>query len=396
VIGRRARRPCAVRRGLLALPGVWATEGLARAAEGAAPPPRPPRYEVAGRALPARGLPGMPGPYPGRVVRARSPRVLDAAGERVDTAVLREMLARAMTALTGDRDPRDSWRRFFRPADVVGLKVNVVGRPHVVSSPELVLEIVRNLRELGVAPANIVLYDRFTSQLVEAGYDRVLPAGVQIVGAEDSRGSLLAYDPRVFVDASFFGEDDTRSNLMRLVTERLTRIINVPNVKDHGAAGVTGCLKNIAYGSFSNVARSHTSVDGTTHTRSFIGTLAAVEPLRSRTVLQIADGLRGVWHGGPFARTRRWMFYPRQLLVGTDPVAVDVVLRDLVEQRRRAEGVISVWDRDRRHLKAGASDGRPEANVNTFIREPAHIEHAATLGLGVAERHRLAIEEVEV
>ncbi len=53
-------------------------------------------------------------------------------------------------------------------------------------------------------------------------------------------------------------------------------------MKDHGAAGVTGCLKNIAYGNFSNVARSHQS--SKTNTLSFIGTLACVEPLRSKTV----------------------------------------------------------------------------------------------------------------
>ena len=45
--------------------------------------------------------------------------------------------------------------------------------------------------------------------------------------------------------------------MMRLITRRLTKIINIPNVKDHGATGATGCLKNIAYGSFSNVARTH-------------------------------------------------------------------------------------------------------------------------------------------
>ena len=62
-------------------------------------------------------------------------------------------------------------------------------------------------------------------------------------------------------------------------------------MKDHGATGATGCLKNIAYGSFSNVARTHHN--GRSHTKTFVGTLASVEPLRSRTVLQIMDGLRG-------------------------------------------------------------------------------------------------------
>ena len=81
-----------------------------------------------------------------------------------------------------------------------------------------------------------------------------------------------SYDPNTYVETNFFGEDDTRSNMIRLVTERFTKIINVPNMKDHGAAGVTGCLKNIAYGDFSNVARSHNREK--TNTLSFIGTLA--------------------------------------------------------------------------------------------------------------------------
>ena len=169
------------------------------------------------------------------------------------------------------------------------------------------------------------------------------------------------YDPSTYVEADFFGEEDTRSNLMRLVSGRLTKIINIPNMKDHGATGVTGCLKNIAYGSFSNVARTHSR--GVSHTLSFVGTLAAVEPLRSRTVLQIMDGLRGVWHGGPFARTRRYVFYPRQILFGTDPVAIDRLLLDVIDDKRKAEGAISIWDRSPSSLKTNDERGarpRPE------------------------------------
>ena len=138
-----------------------------------------------------------------------------------------------------------------------------------------------------------------------------LPEGVQIVAAERANRNVdnSGYDPATYLEADLFGEDDTRSNMMRLVSQRLTKIINIPNMKDHGATGVTGCLKNIAYGSFSNVARTHQN--GKSHTYSVVGTLASIEPLRSRTVLQIMDGLRGVWHGGPFARTTQYVFYPK-------------------------------------------------------------------------------------
>src|SRR5207302_5093303 len=162
------------------------------------------------------------------------------------------------------------------------------------------------------------------------GYGKYLPEGVNIQAAETSRGSIIGYDPRTYVETSFFGEEDTRSNLVRLVSETLTKIINVPNVKEHQAAGVTGCLKNIAYGNFSNVARSHRSEK--TNTLSFIGTLAAVEPLRSKTVLNIMDGLRGVWHGGPFSTEKRFRFYPKQMMFGTDPVAMDRLLLDIIEE----------------------------------------------------------------
>jgi uncharacterized protein (DUF362 family) len=226
-------------------------------------------------------------------------------------------------------------------------------------------------------------------------YAAHLPGAVRIVAAETANryAENSGYDPETYVEADLFGEEDTRSNMMRLVSRRLTKIINVPNVKDHGATGVTGCLKNVAYGSFSNVARTH--YRGRSHTYSFVGTLAAVEPLRSRTVLQVMDGLRGVWHGGPFARTRRYVFHPKRILFGTDPVAIDRLLIDMIEEKRKAEGAVSIFDRSKRRLRVDdvvARDADPDVNI--IVREPGHVEYASTLGLGVADRARISVEDV--
>jgi uncharacterized protein DUF362 len=354
-----------------------------------------PRYKVVSRYAPAE-VPGMPGPWPGRVVRARSSRLPTSADAVVDASVVSEMIERGMRALTGAPSSLAAWRRFFVPEDVVGIKVNAGGRPYCVSSPVIVAEIVRQLMAVGVKPAQIVLYERFFGQLAEVDYAPHLPEGVQIQAAE--RGNRAPeqrdYDPLTYVEAQFFGEEDTRSNMMRLVSERVTKIVNVPNMKDHGATGVTGCLKNVAYGSFSNVARTHDK--GVTHTLTAVGTLASVEPLRSRTVLQIMDGLRAVWHGGPFAPTKRFLFFPRQILIGTDPVAIDRLLLDVIDDKRKAEGAISIWDRDPKHLKPNdniARDGDP--NVNILIREPRHVEVAGRMGLGEWDLAKIQVEEVE-
>jgi hypothetical protein len=351
-----------------------------------------PKYRVVSHYQPA-AQPGMPGPYPGKVASVHAEKCIDTTTEKPDPAIVREMMAHGMRALTGDADVRDAWARFITPADVIGIKVNCSGAPGIMSSPVVVAEIVRNLMAVGVKPDAIWIYERFEEQIVTVHYDRYVPAGVHIWTAETTRGSTESYDPATYVETAFFDEDDTRSNLIRLVGTRFTKIVNVPNMKDHGASGVTGCLKNIAYGNFSNVARSHAGTQ--TNTYSFIGTLAAVEPVRSRTVLQVMDGLRGVWHGGPFLLSRKFNFYPKRILFGTDPVALDRLLLDIIDDKRKAEHAVSVWDRSTKYLGADR-DHENNPNVNQFVREPGHIEYAAHLGLGVYDLDKIKVASIEV
>jgi uncharacterized protein (DUF362 family) len=350
-----------------------------------------PSYKIVSH-FPASKATDMPGPYRGAVVRVHSENVIDAASERVDPGAVDKMLSAGMTSLTGAKSEKDAWASFFHSSDVVGIKVNCSGAPVIRASPEVVAGIVRNLMSAGVKPANIYIYERFLNQLVSVQYDRYVPQGVQIVAIENPPGSMVGYDPKTYVEVSFFGEDDTRSNLARLVTERFTKIINVPNAKEHQASGVTGCLKNLAYGDFSNVARSH--MREKTNTLSFIGTLASVEPLRSKCVLNIMDAIRAVWHGGPFSEERKYRFYPKLMMFSTDPVAMDRLLIDLIDDKRKAEGAPSVFDRspsliDRRaHL---------DFHKNTFIREPGHIEYAAkTFNLGEYDKSRIKLTSLDV
>jgi uncharacterized protein (DUF362 family) len=361
---------------------------LAAASPLAGAPEEEPKYKVV---TPYRAAehPGMPGPYPGQVVRVRSERSLDAESGKADRAVVRQMLAAGMKALTGDANDLDGWRRFVTPQDVVGIKINCSGAPQIFSAPEVVGGIAEKLVAAGVPATNIWVYERFENQVRTVPYAEFLPAGAQIWTAETSRGSILGYDPKVYVETSFFGEEDTRSNVARLITDKLTKIINVPNAKEHQASGVTGCLKNIAYGSYSNVARSHQRE--VTNTKTFIGTLAATEPVRSRVVLNVMDGLRGVWHQGPFSNEARFRFYPKLLMLGTDPVAMDRQLIELIEAKRKAEGAVSIFERARTTL-----GNNRDPNKNAFIREPGHVEYAGKLGLGVYEQERIRVKEIEL
>jgi len=355
-----------------------------------------PALKIVSRYSPA-AVPGMPGALPGRVIAVKSDKCVDTTTNTANDQVVRDMMAQGMRALTGATTTTDAWRRFFTPSDVVGIKVNCGGYPNCISAYEIVAETVRQLMALGIPVSQMYVYERYQNQMDECNYAAHVPQGVQTVAAERANRNTdnSGYDPETYLEANLFGEEDTRSNMMRLVSKRLTKIINIPNMKDHGATGATGCLKNIAYGSFSNVARTHQR--GKSHTYSVVGTLASMEPLRSRTVLQIMDGIRGVWHGGPFARTTKYLFYPKQIMFGTDPVAIDRLLLDIIDTERKAHGAISIWDRSPSSLHI--DDGRArdaDPNVNIIIREPGHVEYAASLGLGVYDLSKIKVQELTV
>src|SRR5690349_7656681 len=164
-----------------------------------------PQYKIKTPFPDGRGA-GMPGKYPATVVRVNADSVIETETEKVDRAVAGQMLSKGMCTLTGAKDPKDAWASFFSPDDVVGIKVNCSGSPGIMSTPELVGEIAANLVAVGVKPSQIVVYERFLDQLVNAHYEKHVPEGVTMIAVETPRGSILGYDHKTYVEVSFFGE----------------------------------------------------------------------------------------------------------------------------------------------------------------------------------------------
>jgi len=138
----------------------------------------------------AAEVPGMPGRYPGQVVRVHSERSIDTETDRVNRELVKQMISSGMRSLTGDARDADAWARFISPKDVVGIKVNCSGAPRMCSSPEIVGEIAANLVAIGVPAKQIYVYERFDSQLRTVEYGKYLPDGATVVAAETSRGSI--------------------------------------------------------------------------------------------------------------------------------------------------------------------------------------------------------------
>jgi uncharacterized protein (DUF362 family) len=322
---------------------------------------------------------GMPGLYPGRVVELQDSRAIK--DNHVSQPILHRMVEQGMKELTGESSAVRAWQRFVTADDVVGIKINPSGAPACCSSPELVREVISGLQSAGVPDRNILVYDRYSSEIQLGGYHALLPAGIRIEGVEHDRFDLDGYDMNVYCEACFFGEWETRSYLVRVVSQTVTKIVNIPTMKDHSAAGVTGCLKNLGYGSFNNVARSHQAP--ITFTDPLIGMMCSVEPLRSKSVLHIMDGMRQVWHGGPLTQVQSFIAQPGILLVGTDPVAIDTIELDTIMKKRELEGALSLWDRNPANITRNWGEFYQNPHKNLLFRQPAHIQQAGELGLGV-------------
>jgi len=354
-------------------------------------PPAPPIHvnEPAGTAVSSLRMPGL---YPGRVVEISDERSIVA--NRVSQSIVRQMIEQGMRELTGEKDPRLAWSKFIQPQDTVGIKINPSGAPACCSSPEIVREIVAGVQSVGVPARNIFVYDRYAYEMDIGSYQALVPMGVRVTGVQEHKLDVSGYDPNVFCEANFFGEWETRSYMASIVSSGVTKIINVPTMKDHSAAGVTGCLKNLGYGTFNNVERSHRRPFS--FTDPLIGIMCSVEPLRSKAVLHIMDGTRIVWHGGPLTQNPDFIFPAGLIMVGTDPVAMDTIELEKIEAKRRKEGVPSVWSRDPKSLTNDGGAFYQDASKNLFYRQPHHIAAAGKLGLGISDRKQIEHHVIHV
>lgn len=356
-------------------------QGLDPAMRADVTPPGAPPIELHGLPNYKSSPLGMPGLFPGRVIEVSDPKAI--VHNRVSQSIVHRLLEQAMEELTGETSARKAWAKFVGPKDIVGIKINPSGAPACCSSPEIVREIISAVQSVGVPPRNIVVYDRYSYEIDIGSYQALLPPGIRIVGIQEAFAAGGEYEPNVYCDANFFGEWETRSYMANVVTHEVTKIINVPTMKDHSASGVTGALKNLAYGTFNNVARTHRAPHS--FTNPVIGLMCTVEPLRSKSVLHIMDGMRQVWHGGPLTQVQDFIDQTGILLVATDPVAMDTIELEAIEKKRRERSAPSLWQRDPSSITSNSNDFFHDASKNLFFRQPGHIAAAGKLGLGVAD-----------
>lgn len=319
------------------------------------------------------GQPEAEAPRRSRVVIVRDLRAV--AFYSPQTNRVARMIERGIVALTQAADATAAWREFAKPEDVVGVKINSLPGPAMGTRHEIVDAVVNGLRRAGVPAKHIIIWDRADENLVAAGWElHESGEGPLCMGTLPNVG----WDSRTYYQVPHvgsviwgdleFGEREigARSYYSRIVTERVTKLINIPVLMDNKHVGLSGCLYNIAMGSVDNNRRFQTE---SLHYDAGIAEICARPPVSAKLVLNILDSLVAQYAGGPaFQPQATWT--PGEIWLSRDPVALDALALAAIEKRRKAAHMPSLRDRGR------------------------HVHFAAEMGAGVDERSKMDIVEL--
>jgi uncharacterized protein (DUF362 family) len=302
--------------------------------------------------------------------RARVFIVQDSAATRTfqaDAERVRAMVHRGVIAVTGQSNIVAAWRSLVSTQDIVGLKVLSALGPISGTRPAVVAAVVEGLLATGHPPTNIIIWDRDLADLRHGNFPALAKRfGVRLEGAVQA-----GYDEKTFYDApllgslmwgdSEFGLKGTglgrKSFVSRLVSQRITKIINIPPLLNHPVAGVSGNLLGLTIGSVDNTWRFEMDAERLAEAVPEIYALPAVG---DGVVLNIVDALLCQYQGSQRAMLH-YSTVLNEIRVSRDPVALDVLsLKELDRQRgdvqtRTAKVNRELWE-NAALLQLGVSD----------------------------------------
>jgi hypothetical protein len=313
---------------------------------------------------------------PAHVVTVHDPEATKAFEPREDR--IRRMVSRAITNLTGKPTVAAAWGSLVSTQDIVGIKVFSEPGPNSGTRPAVVAVVIEGLLAAGLPPDHIILWDKRQIDLRLAGFVRMARRfGVRTIASAET-----GYDDENYYETPLLGNlvwgdhefgnknagAGRKSFVSKLVSQQMTKIINITPLMNHNEAGVAGNLFSLALGSVDNTTRFESEPE---RLAKAVPEIYALPVLGDRVVLNIVDALICQYEG----EERSLLHYStplNQLRFSRDPVALDVLsLRELERQRQ------------------GANAPAVKSHLELY-------SNAALLELGVSDTNRIQVETIAI
>ncbi len=289
----------------------------------------------------------------GVVVSREDPKVFAANGR--DEARVKELVNRAVMSLVDVKKPDEAYRALFKPTDIVAIKLNCLAGPTLSSSVSVVSALVVGLHSIGIEYKQMVIFESTDGMLERAGYE--------LNRYSTSKPRCLGNDRAGFDrDIQFSGE--VGSLFSNVIAKQATALINVPVLKDHDLSGVACGMKNM-YGLIHNPNRYHDN-----NCDPYVADVCAHPYVKDKLRLTLTDALNAQYQGGP-ARVVQHQWRANRVMASTDPVAMDRIAQDIIEEQR-------------------AKHGMP--TLKEAKRPPKWLATAAKKGLGVSDIDKIKLD----
>jgi len=289
------------------------------------------------------------------VVIARDDNLFTEAGNLKETTIT-NLVHKSVMQLTRALSKEKAWQTLFKPDDVVGIKLNCLSGKTMSPHVAVVESIIQGLKLAGVKDKNIMVFERFNRELEASGFRiRRMAEGVQCFGTDDLPGGGYDAEPQ--------SAHSVGTCFSKIVSRLCTAIINVPVLKDHDLAGVSVAMKNF-FGVIHNPNKYHGN-----NCNPFIAELSTHPYIKNKVRLIVCDAILSQYNGGPGYKPQ-WTWNYNGIVVGRDPVALDQVCYDIIEEKRKEMRLPSL----------------KQAN-----REPKYISTAAILGLGIDDPAKIKL-----
>jgi uncharacterized protein (DUF362 family) len=270
---------------------------------------------------------------------------------RTSAQVVRRMVNRLVTAVTGQPDVAKAWGSLVSPEDKIGIKISAAGGELFTTHHDVVNAIVDGLVAAGHRRSDIIVWDRSSGGVREAGY-KPTTDGYQVKSIPPHDG----YDPKAMLSAPLVGKlvwgdfdykpsrgktvplsetenTSSVSHFSRLLSSEVTKVINVPVMSSSEMNGIAGCLYNMTIPNIDNWRRFSQpygfGVDS-------IAQIYSHPLVAQKVVLNLMDGLLAQYAGGPQSQPN-WALHHATLYASKDPVALDaIILKQIQAWRARA------------------------------------------------------------
>ncbi|MFT7622641.1 MAG: hypothetical protein ACI9WU_001816 [Myxococcota bacterium] len=300
---------------------------------------------------------------------------------KLDEPVVKTMIHEALKAYTGAATAVEALGKYFDPKQNIAIKVNTLGSPYSAVNPEVAHELADLFQQLGSPKNKLRIFDQYQTRMRKGRYRlRRSDSHVWVHKHLGRHGKKIVYtDPTYEKHTVEFHWDES--------IVWADAVLNLCIPKDHDLTGVTGALKNMAFGVIEPTAErsankanpGHYTVVPRFHRNNAdpaIAWLYSQPMIKGKVKLIMADALRVLYHGGPQDKPRYRLVH-NQIWVTEDPVACDTTILNLVNGMRKDKGMVPVEE--------ALFRGKP--------RPPRYLKSCVKYGLGVGDASKITLDK---